>query len=53
MGRFPNSNMKDQSKKQLIEVVFNLKNSYNMFKIAISGGTDENDDSKASKEQYR
>ena len=24
-----------------------------MFKIAISGGTDENDDSKASKEQYR
>jgi hypothetical protein len=53
MGSTPNFNMKGQSKKQIIEVVFNFKNSYNIFKIAISGGTDENDDSKASKEQYR
>jgi hypothetical protein len=29
------------------------KNSYNTIEVAISGGTDENDDCKGSKESYR
>jgi hypothetical protein len=37
-------------KNCLIQVVFNFKNSYNMFKIAIWEGYNEDDDRKGFKE---